>query len=324
MRSRRLAAGAVLTLAAFALSGCTVLNTLGSAADEARMSSALDDLEAELKMIPGITSVDADMPIRGDLKFDVSVIARSEGLSADSQRAAVDAVTVVLTSAPFSEQPQAKFALSDGEDETERTLVEIEFAGIDPAVVDAQLDYRDAFAIALGVPAGLWISPPQPDIGLDEYNRGITALDTPDDVDWAAIRGIPDDFDGARSWGIGAFVATGELIPENLEAFADEVVASEDYAFWDGPRDYLTVGVGSEKQADDFESLPAWSRLLDLLDLAQSSGAAVDSATASVGIGASAYFGECDDVRVEGIAEEFAAALNREGFDAKPGMCMLS
>ena len=60
-----------------------------------------------------------------------------------------------------------------------------------------------------------------------------------------------------------------------------------------------------------------------LARLAEASGAGLDAVSASVGIGASAYLGECDTVRVDGIGEEFSAALRREGIDAQPGFCQV-
>lgn len=323
MRKLRVAAIAVVVMVG--LSGCTVLDTLGSAADEARISSALDGLEDELAKIPGVTSVTSSMPIRGDLQFDVSLTAHSDGLSETNQRVAVDAVAAVFTAPPFSEQPQASFTLSDGEGETEQNLTVIEFAGIDPAAVTAQLDYRDAFAEVVGVPVTLYVSPPEPEIELTEPFRSVSLLSPAADIDWAALRDLDDDFDGSRSWGFSGFIANDALPPRELEALVDEAAAGDAYVQWNAASDYLSIDVYSEKQKSDFEALPAWSRLVELIRLAQGAGISPDAVGASVGVGGggNAYFGECDDPTVVGIAVEFAAALERAGIaGARPGQCL--
>ena len=323
MRSRRLAAAAALTVAAFALSGCSVLNTLGSAADEARMSSALDELEAELKTIPGITSVAAGMPIRGDLKFDVSVSMNSVDLTMENQRRAADAVTELFTTAPFSEQPRLWFSIDEGPEDQLTSRLEIEYAGLSKEVIVSELDYLDAFAAAAGQNSSMVIYPPEPENGVDTYTRYINIVEPTEPVDWDALRAVPDITQGGTSWTLGAVSSRGAIIPEKLENLAGEMNGPDEHLNWNAEEEYLALYVYSEKQSDDFESLPAWARAVELATYAQSDAERLDFLGTSLGEGANAYFGTCDDPKAAGIADEFAASLVRAGVaGAHPGVCM--
>ena len=98
---------------------------------------------------------------------------------------------------------------------------------------------------------------------------------------------------------------------------------AEDSLYWNANEDYLALNIFSEEQDDDVESLPAWSRLVDVALAAQSSKAGLDFIGLGTAVGASAYFGECDDPKVDGIADDFVDALARAGIrGAKPGVCI--
>jgi hypothetical protein len=323
MRNRRLPAIALAAVVMVALSGCTVLDTLGSAADEARISSALDDLEDELALIPGVTRVDAGSSIRGDLAFDVSVSIKSDGLTMDNQRRAAEAVTDLFTAPPFSEQPQLWFSISEGPDDQLTSRLDFDLTGLSKETVVGELDYLDAFAAASGEAVTMGIYPADPENGFDTYARGIVIAEPSTPVDWAALRALPDATTGMALFTVGEVTSRGGLIPEKLDALAAEFSGPDERLYWNADEEYVGVDVYSQKQSDDFESLPAWGRIVELATLAQSSGAGLDTIGGSVAVGANAYFGDCDDPKVDGIAEKFAEALSREGIEgAKPGQCL--
>lgn len=320
---RKLRVIALALVVTVALSGCTVLNTLGSAADEARMSSALDDLDASLAAIPGITSAVSSMPIRGDLKFDVTVSAKSDGLTMENQRRAADAVIDLFTAPPFSEQPRLWFSISEGPDDQLVNRLEFDLAGFSRESIDGELDYLDAFAAVAGQVVTMSIYPAEPENGFDNYTRGIGITDREATIDWAALRAVPDVTTGETAYSIGAVHSRGGLIPEKLEALGARVGGTEDSLYWNANEDYLALNILSEEQDDDFESLPAWGRLVDVALAAQSSKAGLDFIGLGAAVGASAYFGECDDPKVDGIADDFVDALTRAGIrGAKPGVCI--
>jgi hypothetical protein len=322
MTNRRLPAIALFAVIAFGLSGCAVVDTLGSAADEARMGSALDNLEDELTDIPGVTSVESSMPIRGDLTFDVSLNVKSDGLTMQNQRVAADAVTDVFTSSPFNEQPRLWLSISEGPDDQLVNRLQFDIAGFAKETVVGELDYLDAFAAAAGQNVTMGIYPAEPAIGLDYYARSIAIADPSLPVDWAALRAVPDVSGGDTMFSIGDVLSRGAVIPEELEALADEFAGPHERLYWDADEGYVGFDVYSEEQSDDFESLPAWRRIVELAALAQSSGAGLDTIGGSIAVGANAYFGDCDEPAIAGIAEKFAAALERAGIDgAKPGLC---
>ena len=323
MSNRRLPAIALATVALLALTGCTVLDTLGSAADEARISSALDDLDAELAAIPGITRVDAGSSIRGDLKFDVTVSVRSEGLTMENQRKAADAVVDLFTTPPFSEQPRLWFSISEGPDDQLENRLELDLTGLSKEAIVGELDYLDAFAAASGHAVTMGIYPADPVNGFDNYTRGLVIAEPTRPVDWATLRAVPDVTVGNTLFTVGAVTSRGGIIPQKLEALAAEFAGQNERLYWNADEDYVGFDVYSQKQSDDFESLPAWKRIVELATLAQSSGAGLDTIGGSIAIGAGAYFGDCDDPKVAGMAEDFAAALTCAGINgAKPGVCM--
>ena len=314
---------AVLALVlGLSLSGCNTLSTLGSAADEADISSGLDALEDELEGIPGVTGATSSMPMEADLKFVVSVAIDTDGLDSDGAQAVIAAVNDTFAGEKFSEQPALSFTIASAAD----PIVNIpQWIGLPADKLAAEFEYLFNLQAVYGEQLAmdlLLTDPPSPGV----YQRSITAATAPTTVDWADMRAVPDETTADPVWNLPGMYLLGTLPPERLDALGaatgEANVAGSATLTWFAADDRFDLSIVPDVlTGDSFTNLEAWETIVALVEEASAPGLGLkEFAIAEDGTAAVVHAGSCD-VPATARDKQLAKDLAASGVTLTAGTC---
>jgi hypothetical protein len=319
MRNRRVAITALALV--LALSGCSFTNTLGSAADEASLSTDLDELSVELQEIDGVDAVLNSLKIQPDLSYLVGVTIITKGLDEEAAEKVINAVTRTYVDGKFPEQPQLSLTIGAGDDTPPDFYLQ-NWNTFPHAAFSAEIPYFYDLQEAFGAPLSMELGTLE---GEEEgYYRSISATHVSPDADWDAMRAITPTLADAQSWAFGTIDMTQTLVPVELDALVEDVAAlPSTFLTWNGVTFSFDLFVVPAVLATDgeFSTLEEWPAAVDLLSSDAARGLSQFS-IAEDGRSAVVHKGDCGELEVTDSEKALAAQLATEGLEFEPGNCI--
>lgn len=308
---------AVVALVVLGLSGCAVA---GSLVDKAQIDLGLAQLATDLEEIPGVNAVTSTAKITGDYHYEISVDATAEELSATALKQVADRTFEELSGGVFAKE-KVRFTLSG----SKGILLSIDDWTLEPQALDDALDYSAALAVAYGGDVGIEFQTAYEDM---ERTRSIHSLEFSDRSDWDAIRALPDNWDGRRSWGLGSLGAEEVLPGSDVTDLVDAVVElgpfEDGFSVWvTGWQDTATVSIWyQEAEMSTLTSASNWPLIVQIADRVSATQFATPGIELVVtGPSANAFFGHCDAEAGSYAPEDDKALATALGAGWHAGAC---
>lgn len=267
MRNRRGTALCIAVLTALLLSGCDVAASL---VDKTGIELGLQKLTSQLEEVPSVRTVTPTATLNGDLSYTVHLrVEVDELVEAD----VVDVVTSVATAfgnAPFTGTKELSFELSASPEEA---LSEQFPLRLSSAELVSEIHYWFALTAAYGAPLAMYLYPdPDGNASPAAYVRTIFQLGEATDVNWDALRAVPDESKALRGWGLGGIGSEGALPPAEVVTLADALAAiatseTEEYRLDFYRPGEIWVTAHSPADPEDLSTSEGWPRLLAALRL---------------------------------------------------------